>query len=53
MTRKEIYDLIQAGKYKQVDLIEKIEYWTEKMNEAKYYIKRYKKELKKEKEKLD
>jgi len=53
MTRKEIYDLIQAGKYKQVDLIEKIQYWEEKKNEAMYYIKRYKKELKKEKEKLD
>ena len=48
MTRKEIYDLIQAGKYKQVDLIEKIQYWEEKKNEAEYYVKRYKKELKKQ-----
>ncbi len=53
MTTKETYDLIKAGKYKQVDLMNKIQYWESKLNEAQYYIKRYKKELKKEIEKND
>jgi hypothetical protein len=48
MTTQEVRDLIQAGKYKQVDLMNKIQYWEEKKNEAEYYVKRYKKELKKQ-----
>jgi hypothetical protein len=48
LTTKEVYELIQAGKYRQVDLMNKIQYWESKKNEAQYYIKRYKKELKKQ-----
>jgi len=48
MTTEEVHKLIQTGKYRQVDLLNKIQYWQSKKNEAQYYIKRYKKELKKQ-----
>ena len=45
MTTERKYELIRSGKYKQLELKEKIQYWETKKHLAEYWIEKYTKEL--------
>lgn len=42
---QEKYDLIKAGKYKQVVLMDKISYWETQKRKAEHFIKKYNEDL--------